>query len=259
LGTLRCPKGRSYHYGRREATVFDTTLIASHPRREVRGKLATLPVALAIHVLAMGFVMAGQLWAVDGLPEPALVVSFVEFDPPMPPPPPPPRGKGPSAATNPPPVTSGVQPVEVPSEPARPVTPDAGGAPDGVPGGVPDGSADGVPGGVPREPDQPRVEPERIYRLDPALRPPIAVVRSAPAYPELARKLRREGVVVLEAVIDKSGGVVDARVLTDPGFGLSQAALAAVRTWRYQPATLDGRPVSVYLTVTVTFQLHGSP
>lgn len=239
--------------------MFDTTLIASHPRRQVRGKLATLPVALAIHALAMGFLMVGQLWAVDGVPEPALVVSFVEFHPPTPPPPPPPKGKGPNTGTNPPLVTSPMQPVEVPSEPAKPGTPDAGRAPNGVPGGIPDGSPDGVPGGVPREPDRPQVEPEPVYRLDPAMRPPIAVVRSAPAYPELARKLRREGIVILEAIIDKSGNVVDARVLTDPGFGLSEAALAAVRTWRYQPATLDGRPVSVYLTVTVTFHLHGSP
>jgi protein TonB len=238
--------------------VFDTTLIASHPRREVKGKLATLPVAVAIHVLAMGFVLVGQLWAVDGVLEPALTVSFVEFHPPMPPSPPAPKGKGPSAGTNPPPAITPVQPIEVPSEPAKSGTPDAGGAPDGVPGGVPDGSPDGVPGGVPQEPGRPGAEPDPVYRLDPAMRPPIAVARSAPAYPELARRLRREGVVVLEAVIDRSGNVVDARVLTDPGFGLGEAALAAVRTWRYQPATLDGRPVSVYLTVTVTFQLHGS-
>ena len=238
--------------------MFDTNLIASHPGREVKGKLATLPVALAIHVLALGSVMVGQLWAVDNVPDPALTVRFVEFHPPMPPPPPPPKGNGPGTDTNPPPMSSPVQPPEVPSVPAKAGTPDAGGAPDGVPGGVPGGSPDGVPGGVPREPERSGVEPERVYRLDPAVSPPVAIARPAPPYPELARRLRREGAVMLEAIIDASGKVVDARVLTDPGFGVSEAALAAVRTWRYQPATLDGRPVSVYLTVTVTFRLHGS-
>jgi periplasmic protein TonB len=238
--------------------MFDTTLIASHPRRDVKGKLATLPVALTIHLLAFGFVLVGQLWAVDGVPEPAVVVSFVDFRPPMPPPAPRSKGGGAGTPTISPPVTSPMQPVELPSEPAKPGPADAGGAPNGVPGGVPDGSPDGVPGGLPREPDRPQAEPEPVYRLDLTMSPPVLVERINPVYPEIARKLHREGVVILEAIIDKAGNVVDVRVLKDPGFGLSEAVLAAVHAWRYRPATLDGRPVSVYLTVTVTFHLHGS-
>jgi protein TonB len=85
---------------------------------------------------------------------------------------------------------------------------------------------------------------------------PISVLRTAPVYPEIARHRRHEGVVIIEAVINRQGSVVDARVLKDPGFGMAEAALAAIRNWRYEPATLDGRPVSVYLTVTVSFQLR---
>jgi protein TonB len=77
-------------------------------------------------------------------------------------------------------------------------------------------------------------------------------------YPELARRMRIQGVVRLEAVIDEHGNVVDARVLDDIGMGCGQAAVEAIRTWRYEPATLNGRPVSVYLEVRVSFQLRGN-
>ena len=64
--------------------MFDTTLIASNARREVKRKLATLPAALAVHAMALGFVMVGQLWAVDQVPEmvtvPPLIVHIL---PPM--------------------------------------------------------------------------------------------------------------------------------------------------------------------------------
>ncbi|HLE60830.1 MAG TPA: energy transducer TonB [Thermoanaerobaculaceae bacterium] len=98
---------------------------------------------------------------------------------------------------------------------------------------------------------------EPIYRIDLVMTRPVSVSHPAPVYPEAARRLRREGVVVVEAIIDRYGSVVDATVLKDPGFGMAEAALAAIRTWRYEAATLDGRRVSVYLTVTVTFQLRG--
>ena len=59
-----------------------------------------------------------------------------------------------------------------------------------------------------------------------------------------------------EAIIDKEGDVVDARILRPLGLGCSEAALEAIRAWKYRPATLNGRHVAVYLTVTVRFQLQ---
>ena len=65
-----------------------------------------------------------------------------------------------------------------------------------------------------------------------------------------------ECVVVLEAVIGRTGDVVDVRVLRGCGLGLDESALTAVRQWKYTPTTINGRPVEVIATVTVNFELR---
>ena len=78
-----------------------------------------------------------------------------------------------------------------------------------------------------------------------------------PRYTEIARRVRLEGRVVLQAVIDKRGEVTSVRVLAGLGLGLDQAAVEAIRSWRFDPALLaDGRPVAVYYTLTVNFRLE---
>jgi TonB family protein len=90
----------------------------------------------------------------------------------------------------------------------------------------------------------------------PGLVPPVLVSRIEPVYPEYARKMHQEGVVVLQAVIDSSGLVVNLRVVKSAGEMLDSAAIAAVEKWIYRPATLNGRTVNVYLSVSVDFKLH---
>jgi TonB family protein len=63
--------------------------------------------------------------------------------------------------------------------------------------------------------------------------------------------------VILEAVITTAGDVREIRVLRSANPLLDEAAVRAVRRWRYRPATLNGRAVPVYLTVTVTFGIAG--
>jgi protein TonB len=84
----------------------------------------------------------------------------------------------------------------------------------------------------------------------------VLVTRVEPEYPEGPRRARMEGAVILEAVITASGEVDQLRVVKSAGPLLDRPALDAVRRWRYKPATLNGRAVSVYLTVTVTFGLR---
>lgn len=68
--------------------------------------------------------------------------------------------------------------------------------------------------------------------------------RSAPAYPPLSRRRGEEGKVVLRVELDEEGRVSTARVATASGFPrLDEAALAAVKTWRCNPARRDGQPV----------------
>jgi protein TonB len=81
------------------------------------------------------------------------------------------------------------------------------------------------------------------------------VKKVEPPYPEIARRSKLEGVVVLEAVITKTGSVEEVKVLRALHPVLDQAALNAVKQWKYEPAILNGKPVKVYFTVTVTFKL----
>ena len=76
-----------------------------------------------------------------------------------------------------------------------------------------------------------------------------------PIYPSMARIARVQGVVILEAVIDVSGRVESARVVRSISL-LDDAALEAVRQWRFEPARLNGQPVPVVMTVTVNFSLQ---
>jgi len=85
---------------------------------------------------------------------------------------------------------------------------------------------------------------------------PVLLHRVEPLYPEPARKLRQEGLVSLQAIITAEGTVEELRLIGSAFPLLDEAALAAVRRWRYSPGTLNGRPVRILLTVTVDFRLH---
>jgi periplasmic protein TonB len=73
-----------------------------------------------------------------------------------------------------------------------------------------------------------------------------------PVYPDVAKAAGVQGVVIIEAVIGPDGGVQDARVLRSIAL-LDEAALDAVRQWRFVPTLLNGVPVPVIMTVTVNF------
>ena len=84
---------------------------------------------------------------------------------------------------------------------------------------------------------------------------PERIVYVSPVYPELARRARIEGPVILEAMIDKQGNVSDARILRSLALGLDEAAMDAVKQWKYTTTFHNGQPVDVILTVTVVFEL----
>jgi len=71
----------------------------------------------------------------------------------------------------------------------------------------------------------------------------------------LALQLRKEGTVVLHAIIGRDGRINALQVVNGSPF-FTQAALDAVRQWRYRPTILDGEPVEVETTITVMFQLQ---
>lgn len=78
-----------------------------------------------------------------------------------------------------------------------------------------------------------------------------------PVYPEEALRAGVEGLVVLEATVDEQGRVGrDIKVVRRLGQGCDEAAVAAVRQWRFRPATRDGRPIKVRRIFPILFQLQ---
>jgi len=129
-----------------------------------------------------------------------------------------------------------------------------GGKPGGIAGGSPDGFIDGIfsgfPDGVLR--DLPGENQPLLLTGD--VRPPERTTFVKPEYPKVAREARAEGKVVLQVVVGKTGDVEEVRVLkSNPLF--DQAAVEAVKLWRYRPALQAGRPVKVYMTIVVEFML----
>jgi len=87
---------------------------------------------------------------------------------------------------------------------------------------------------------------------------PEALHTTPPVYPEEARKDRIEGKVVVKTVIDLQGNVQNPTVETSSGSAsLDQAAMDAVSTWTFKPATLHGKAVEVEYRLTLNFKLDG--
>ena len=78
----------------------------------------------------------------------------------------------------------------------------------------------------------------------------------SPVYPILARQAHIQGKVVLDADISKNGGVETLKVISGHPL-LVQAALDAVKQWRYKPYLLNGEPVAVNTQIIVGFTLSG--
>lgn len=226
-------------------------------RQRLRSHLTgSLPVSIVVHLVVL------MVLVVIPLANIVLPIPIVNADPyvkaaPMPPPPPVVVQSRAAAA----PVTT--QPSNgAPTTPPETIRPELASTPqfatiDPIDGALPAGL--GVVGSVAPpvapsapEPPKPQSGPVRAAQL-PEL--PRKTVDVRPLYPEVARLAHIEGTVVLEAVLDTSGRVTQLKVIKSVSL-LDQAALEAVRQWRYTPSLYGGRPVSVLMTVTVRFTLQ---
>jgi len=97
------------------------------------------------------------------------------------------------------------------------------------------------------------------HRVGDEVTRPEKVSGAPPVYTEVARKARVQGVVIIEAIIDEQGNVTNTNILKGLPMGLDQAAVEAVKTWKFKPAMLEGKPVKVYYTLTVNFKVEGGP
>lgn len=215
-----------------------------------------IPVSIALHALAIAALLLMPLVADnDWIPSPMRVASaYVSAvpTPPAPPAPAPPKGSVPRVDRGAPLVASDVieperpLPIASASDPAGVPSIGAVGAPSGIDvGGIGAPNAVVVPPPPPREP----------IRIGGAIREPKKIVDVAPVYPPLAIAARKEGTVIMEAMLDERGNVVRVRVLRSEPL-LDAAAVSAVERWRYTPTLLNNQPVPVLMTVTVRFSLR---
>jgi protein TonB len=77
-----------------------------------------------------------------------------------------------------------------------------------------------------------------------------------PRYPLEARRLKKEGVVVLKLSLDETGAVFDVLVMQSAGFGMDEASQEAVLLSRFRPATSKGRPVACQAILPIHFTLR---
>lgn len=100
---------------------------------------------------------------------------------------------------------------------------------------------------------------EPVYRVRDGVKPPRVIYSPGPEFSDEARLQKIEGTVTLDIVVTSAGKTALIRVLKTLGYGLDEKAIEAVRTWKFHPATKDGKPVSVNVAVQVEFRLGQHP
>lgn len=218
-------------------------------------RFSILPISIAAHAVVLAAVVIIPLTASVDLP--AIAVPFTDDWVPTvrPPAPPPPPSLSPRTRTAAPIAAPNNVAPESKSEPR----PDEGGvigAPD-IPTshtGIGEFGRVGDHAPVPPAPPAPPPAQVKPVRVGLGIREPKKIVHVVPEYPDIARISRVEGVVILEAVLDTSGRVQSVKVLRSTPL-LDEAAIRAVRQWRYTPTELNGVPVPVLMTITVQFTL----
>lgn len=248
---------------RREPAMFQDALLDD--RIKTRRGPATV-VSFILQVMLIGVVVLIPLIFTQALPL-KQEMSTILVAPPPPPPPPPPAATQPQVVKQ---VQSEIQetgrlitPTRIPKqvamikESAAP-PPATAGVVGGVPGGVPGGQLGGVVGGVvgaiPTAAPK-LVAPQRVH-VSQGVTQGLLTKKVMPQYPQLARQAHIQGAVQLAAVISKDGTIENLQVISGHPL-LTQAAMQAVKQWRYKPYVLNGQPVEVDTTITVNFTLSG--
>jgi len=218
-----------------------------------RRRLSILPVSIAVHAIAVGLFVMSPLATVGDLPAFSSPLQAARYMPTIAPPSPPPPSESHAG------VPRGA-PIEAPLT----IAPESAASSDrAAEGGLE--SSIGVNAGPPLVlglegngpvpvPPSPPPQPTRPVRVGQGIREPKKILHVAPEYPIIAQRAGVEGTVILEAILDVTGKVVQVRVIRSHPL-LDDAAVKAVQQWRYTPTELNGVPVPVLMTITVRFSL----
>ena len=219
-------------------------------------RTSTFLASFLVHALIIGAAAVARILATGELPDPPHATTFIMASAEMPTVAPPraaPRqpAVAPTAASIP-----LAEPDVIAPEVPRPEPFDVP-AGDGLVVGLGAGRGSGIGDDVLPLPPAPADAPQSAQpvRVGGDIRAPQKVHHVAPRYPAIARAGGITGLVILEAVIDATGSVQDVRVLR-PVPLLDDAAVDAVRQWRFTPTLLNGQPIPVIMTVTVSFSLN---
>jgi protein TonB len=254
---------------RRVHAIFEETLLEMSTTRPKKRALDFF-VSIFAHTLILAILILLPLYFTEAIDLKQFTQTLLVAPPPPPPPPPPAS-----------PTVAKIRPVRrvfssagkllaptvIPEriamlkEESIPDDAGIGGVVGGVPGGVPGGQMGGVLGGIiggvagqTHLPPPPKMVPKAPVRVGGRVKAPRAISTPDPQYPALARGARIEGDVVIDAVIDTSGSVVEMRVVNGHPL-LIQAAMNALKQWKYEPTYLNEEPISVQLFVTIRFRL----
>jgi periplasmic protein TonB len=258
-------------------TMFEHSLIDMERRPRPRRWLS-LPIAVALHIVALGTFAFASYWNVSEVPapdlievyfsEPAIPVALLGGGPRLrpvePEPQPEPEPVRPDEPVQP---TLEDVPEDVPTPAPVPNTattdseyadPNAPAGP-GVPWGRPDGEEDVVTpggGGNINGPGTVEAPEEGPVHITVGITRPEILHKVNPRYTEPARRAGVQGTVIIEAIIDEKGRVTDQRILRSLPMGLDKAAMDAVQQWRFSPAMRGDSPVKVYFVLTVNFTIQ---
>jgi protein TonB len=219
----------------------------------------TVPLSILVHAALLAVLVVVPLVATGALPSVPTTI-MLTTDAKLPDPPPPPRAPEPIQRSKVPTTVNDprIAPLNAP-ETIQPETETPRVVGPAVEGGINLPGGTGLPIGTgvnigPTPPPAPAV-PQAPLRPGGDIKVPRKVHHVAPVYPAIAQQARVEGTVIIEATIGVDGRVKDARVLSSKPL-LDQAAIDAVMQWRFTPTLLNGVPVPVLMTVTVTFTLR---
>jgi len=241
--------------------MFEDSLVESGGKLKTKQGRTTV-VAFIFEFIFIGVLVLLPLIFTQALPTKQLMTLITA--PPPPPPPPPPPAAAPVHVVK---MQSELDNGQLRTPTAIPKkiemikedeAPPSMGVMGGVPGGVPGGTIGGVLGSVMSSVPTavPKVATPQRVRVSQGVSQGLLIHKVLPQYPPLARQARIQGVVVLEALIGKDGSIQNLHVVSGHPM-LTNAALEAVKEWKYKPYYLNGEPVEVETTINVNFTLAG--
>ena len=216
-------------------------------------KWYTVPVSLGVHSVVVTLLIIAPLMATGALPLRRDPIVYVDVKPPELPQPPAVR----HAPTERPVASPTAAPIQEPTAitpelPLQPSFEKEGLVTESIVGAGTLESTVVAPSPIVAEPSV----PTPTVDVGGNIRQPERMAYVSPTYPALALTARVQGLVIIQATIDTTGRVQDARVMRTDSPLLNEAALTAVRQWVYTPTLLNGIPVNVIMTVTVQFRMN---